>query len=133
MLLPTHEEHLNSQFQVSNSKTVTCRSWTLAAPGAGRQAPDNSHGSTYENFNYSKERLRAYSAGRGAYLLPKSLRDGLWPSLRDLKKSGPLGTNNLFFVPGGLRSTGNMIWSTGDMVHQGLSPPGIWSTEAPNR
>ena len=79
MLLPTHEEHLHSQFQVSNSKTLACRSWTPAAP-------DNSYGSTYENVNYSKERLRACGAGKGAYLLPKSLRDGLRPSLRDLNQ-----------------------------------------------
>ena len=82
MLLPTHEEHLHSQFQVSISKTVTCRSRTPPPP-------DNSHGSPCENFNYSKERLRAYGAGNGAYLLPKSLRDGLRPSLRDLNKLMP--------------------------------------------
>ena len=37
MLLPTHEEHLHSQFQVSNSKTLACRPWTPAPPGARRQ------------------------------------------------------------------------------------------------
>ena len=84
MLLPSHEKVLYSKFQVSISKTLACRSWTPAAPGgAGRQAPpDNSHGSTYENFNYSKERLRAYGAAKGANLLPKlSLSVGFFHSV----------------------------------------------------
>ena len=46
MLLPSHEKVLYSQFQVSNSKTLACRSWTPAPSSSS----DNSHGSTYENL-----------------------------------------------------------------------------------
>ena len=68
MLLPSHEKVLYSQFQVSNSKTVVCRSWTPAPSSSS----DNSHGSTYENFttvkkgyaSTARERVQIYYQNR---------------------------------------------------------------------